>query len=139
MNIEGLMENPSNLFDELDFEDDLPQQVQNDLKQSILSLSYSAPTGSVFLSLRAVENRLREWYEVETSNDIENRTFGQVIGELDDHFESSDRPPILTHLDYLKTRRNEVAHPEKTATIQEAENTLVNVRETISKIHEHIE
>jgi hypothetical protein len=132
------------LFSDEDTWETLPEQARNDLTQSARALSFGAPTGSVFLSLRAVEQRLREWYKIETGRDIEGRTFGEVIGELDDIYdddddEKPDRPSILSHLDSLKERRNEVAHPERSADIQEAESTLFNVRQTIREIQDKLD
>ncbi|MDB2237571.1 hypothetical protein [Halorubrum ezzemoulense] len=135
---ESLLLSPDLMFEDRNLWEELPEQVQEDLAQAIKSLAFGSPTGSVFLSLRAVEDRLREWYEHETDNDIEDRTFGQVIGELDDQYNKSEKPAILAHLNYLKHRRNEVAHPERSPDIREAESTLVNVRETIYEIHNQL-
>lgn len=139
LNISALVENPEILFEKTGTWAELPEQVQDDLEQSARSLAFYSPTGSVFLALRAVEDRLREWYEEETNRDIGDRTFGEVIGELDDQYSEHDRPLILTHLNYLKDKRNKVAHPEQSPTIREAESTLVNVRETILEIHSQLD
>lgn len=139
LNISSLLEDPEILFEDTGVWDELPDQVQEDLSQSARSLAFYSPTGSVFLALRAVEDRLREWYEKETDRAIGDRTFGQVIGELDDQFDESDKPLILTHLNYLKDRRNKVAHPEQSPTVREAESTLINVRETILEIHKQLD
>lgn len=138
LDIPGLLKSPEELFGDERVWEDLPERPKEDLVQSMLSLGVRAPTGSIFLSLRAVEDRLREWYESETGRDIESRTFGQVIGELDDHYDEQDRPKILSHLQYLKEQRNEVAHPDKSPELREAESTLVNVRETIMNIEQQL-
>lgn len=139
MKIDDLVESTEILFEEMNIWDELPEKVKDDLDQSIQCLAFNAPTGSVFLALRAVEDRLREWYEVETGRNIGDRTFGQVIGELDDHYDDSDKPLILTHLNYLKDMRNEVAHPERSPDIREAESTLINVRQTIYQIQDQLD
>lgn len=139
LRITELLESPEMLFGDQQIWDDLPERVQSDLEQSVRSLAFGSPTGSVFIALRAVEDRLGEWYEMETERDIGDRTFGQVISELDDHYDEDEKPPILTHLSYLKDRRNEVAHPDRSPSPREAESTLVSVRETIHNIEEELE
>ena len=71
---------------------------------------------------------------METGNDIEDRTFGQVLTELGDSYSEGSRPSLLSHLDYLRDRRNQVAHPDESPDTQEAISTLIMVRETISNI-----
>lgn len=138
LRIEELIDNPVKLFGGEKEENQLPDQVIEDMTQAIHSLAFGAPTGSVFLSLRAVEDRLRAWYEHDTGRDIERRNFGEVIGEIDDQYAEDEKPDILHHLNYLKAMRNEVAHPDHSPTRREAESTLVNVRETILKIEERL-
>ena len=136
IDIEKSLNDPSMLFRNDSVWTSLPHQTQLDLAESCQTLAVECPTASVFLSLRSVEERLQEWYSTETDRSIEDRTFGQVLSELDDTYDEDSRPPILSHLDYLKDRRNQVAHPEMSPTIQEAESTLVMVRETITNIHQ---
>lgn len=134
IDMEKGLKDPSALFRDSDVWESIPPQTKDDLSEACRTAAMGSSTASVFLSLRSVEERLREWYSVETGRDIEDRTFGQVLGELDDSYDESDRPSLLSHLDYLKDRRNQVAHAEESPGTQEAESTLIMVRETISNI-----
>lgn len=137
-NSKKAMESPEMLFDDKKIWEDLPEDVTRDLSESCRSLAAGCPTSAVFLSLRALEQRLHAWYIEETDNEIEDRTFGQVLGEIDDQYDDDSRPRVLDHLDYLVDRRNEVAHAEETPDQQEAENTLMLTRTTISNINERL-
>ena len=137
IDIVNAMEDPSTLFHDGSMWESLPDQTQNDLTEACQTVAIGCSTASVFLSLRAVEERLGEWYSAETGNDIEDRTFGQVLSELDDSCSEDSRPPLLSHLNYLRDRRNQVAHPDESPDEQEAVSTLIMVRETISNI-QHI-
>lgn len=134
---ERAMENTEELFSDKAVWEKLPQQTKNDLQEACRALAFDCFTSAVIMALRAVEEQLQTWYKEETKRDIEDRTFGQVLSELDDSF-SDDKPPILSHLDYLKDRRNQVAHPERSPGKQEAESTIVMVRETITSIHDKV-
>jgi hypothetical protein len=138
IDVKQAMNNPKEPFHDESVWDDLPPQTQSDLTEACQTLAFECPTSTVFLSLRAVEDRLHEWYKQETGRDIEDRTFGQVLSELDDQYSEDDRPPILSHLDFLKERRNQVAHPERSPDEQEAEDTLIMVRGTITNIQDQI-
>lgn len=132
---EHVMDTPKSLFEDETVWNSLPKSTQADIEESCRNLAFNCSTSAVFMALRAVEDRLQEWYTDKTGNSIADRTFGQVLGELDDQFNQNDRPPILSHLNYLKERRNQVAHPERSPSAQEAESTLIMVRETITDIH----
>lgn len=137
--IKKAMEAPANLFDQRSTWESLPDDVQSDISESCRSLATGCPTASVFLSLRAVEQQLHEWYVQETGNEIKDRTFGQVLGELDDQYNSSSPPRVLDHLNFLVDRRNEVAHAEKSSNTAEAENTLMLTRTTIAYIRQQLD
>jgi hypothetical protein len=63
----------------------------------------------------------------------------QVISELEDHYQdSSDRPVLLSNLDYLKAKRNSVSHPEDDPNKREAERMLYRIEGTISEIYQHM-
>lgn len=136
VNVEKVMNDPSELFHSDSMWESLPDQTQGDLSEACRAVAVNCPTASVFLSLRAVEERLGEWYSEETNNELDKQTFGQVLHELDNQFDDDSRPSLLSHLDYLRERRNQVAHPVESPGSQEAESTLVMVRETISNIQD---
>ncbi|UOO96392.1 hypothetical protein MUK72_06735 [Halococcus dombrowskii] len=138
LNIDRAMKDPSSLFQHEGIWEDLPSQTQDDLAEACRTAAASCPTATVFLCLRAVEERLGTWYVTETDHSIDTETFGQVLSNLDDTYDESSRPSILSHLDYLRDRRNEVAHPTHSPNMQEAVSTLVTVRQTISDIQERL-
>lgn len=79
-------------------------------------------------------------------------SWGSVLDELMEEFgdenkgsdaklmdQLSDLPPVLSNLYYLKDKRNEVSHPEKSPNISEAQRTLIIVVSTIIEIHAEIQ
>jgi hypothetical protein len=97
------------------------------------------------LSLRAVEHCLRKWYEQQ--NETLDAAWGRVLDQLMEEYteddkkndtvltQLSDLPPVLSTLYYLKEKRNEVNHPEKSPSPREARRTLIIVASTITEIH----
>lgn len=135
INIKKLVDSPSAFFDDAIW-DWLDEQPKTDFREACRALAYNSPTASVMLSLRAVEYCLRIWYEYDTGREIEQRTWGQVISELEDLYEDSqNRPPILSNLDYLRERRNAVSHTEDSPSNKEAERMIYHIEGTISEIY----
>lgn len=146
LNIESLVESPKSLFGEKVWQW-LDQKPQADIEESCRALAVECPTASVMLSLRAVEHCLRRWYEQE-NQPLDRGGWGQVLDQLMEEHASeekrndtvltqlSDLPPVLSNLYYLKEKRNEVNHPERSPTIQEARRTLIIVSSTISDIYD---
>lgn len=133
-----IINNPESFFkDEVwDWMDDPPKK---DFKEACQALAFDSPTACVMISLRAVEYNLRIWYEQDTERNIEHRTWGQVVGELEDVYDDvDDRPSVLSNLDYLRERRNAVSHPEDSSTQREAERMLYRVEGTISEIYNQL-
>jgi hypothetical protein len=132
--LEELLSSPKSFFhdDVWEWLDDAPK---NDFQEAIRALAFGSPTACVMLCLRAVEYCLRLWYEDDTEREIENRTWGQVIGELEDVYEDvEDRPAVLSNLDYLRDRRNAVSHPEEHSSQREAERMLLRTEGTITEL-----
>ena len=138
--VEAAMENPKELFDP-EIWDWLPDLPKNDIVEACQCLAVESSTGSMILSLRAVEDCLRHWYVNETDGDTgsEGPGWNGVLENLEDHFgDQSRRPAVLTNLDYLRLKRNQVNHPDKSPSWSEAEATLFIVRDTIREIHEEM-
>ena len=113
---------------------DLPRE---DIAEACRCLAVDSSTASTMLSLRAVEECLRVWYQNEEGEEIESTAWGGVLSELEDIYESKDETPaVLTNLDYLRMKRNEVNHPDVSPRWTEAEATLYIVRNTITEIYE---
>lgn len=137
LDIVELIHNPESFFRPEVWEW-MDQHPRDDFTEACRCLAFDAPTASVMLSLRVVEYCLREWYEFDTDRNIQNRTFGQVLSELEDAYERDDRPHVLSNLDYLKDRRNSVSHPDDSSSRREAERMLYRIEGTISEIYDHI-
>lgn len=132
-----IFRNPESIFKEevWDWLDDHPQQ---DLKHACKSLALDMRTASSFLALRSVEYCLREWFYEHTGEMIEKTAWGGVLRKLEDEYENKDEPPVLSNLDYLREKRNGIAHPDDEPSWDEAEDTLFTVRRTITEIYESV-
>ncbi|SDM50227.1 hypothetical protein SAMN04487949_1877 [Halogranum gelatinilyticum] len=140
-----LLNSPEELFDTYVWSW-LDERPQNDLREACKTIVVDCSTSSVMLSLRAVEHCLRQWYEHQ-NEDLEAGAWGQVLDQLMQEYaeeekkndtvltQLSDLPPVLSNLYYLKEKRNEVSHPERSPSAQEARRTLMIVAATITDIH----
>ncbi|GAI00235.1 unnamed protein product, partial [marine sediment metagenome] len=67
---------------------------------------------------------LKKWYEKKTGKKLGRTTWGQVLEKLNDAFpKQEERPKELLLLDYLRERRNEIAHPEAVSNSVQASTT----------------
>lgn len=147
LEVEGLLNSPEKLFSNEVWRW-LDTGPKSDIREACVTLSVDCPTSSVILSLRALEHCLRVWYNEEMEEELQ-RGWGKVIGQLIDEFLSDsssndvmeqlgELPPVLSNIYYLKEKRNEVNHPEKSPNSQEARRTLMIVAATITDIHREI-
>ncbi|MGN8213964.1 hypothetical protein [Halococcus salifodinae] len=147
LDVDGLLNRPESLFDDTVW-NWLDGSTKADVKEACKTLVIDCPTSSVILSLRALERCLRVWHEEKTENKLEaawGTALGQLISEFQEKTDSndvmeqlSDLPPVLSNLFYLKEKRNEVSHPDKSPTSQEARRSLMIMAATITEIHEEI-
>lgn len=100
---------------------------QEGLDEAASCLLFNNFTSAEFIALRAAESLLRRWYEKRTGNKLEKARWGEVLEELDKQFPKPNRPKELSLLDYLRGRRNEIAHPEAISNEEEATATFLNV------------
>lgn len=136
--VEAAMDKPEMLFLHEVWEW-MPEETQSDIAEACKSLAAGCPTGAMMLSLRALEERLRKWYESEYDEEI-NDTWGQVLKELEEEFgDGRPKPAVLSNLDYLREKRNEIFHPEESASFHESITMLYMVRGTITEIHNELE
>lgn len=134
--VRKLIDAPEDLIEE-DAWTWLDERPKEDIVHACRTLAFDSPTASVMLSLRAVEYCLRIWYEDKKDEEIEVKTWGQLLDELENEYgQGTRRPPVLSNLDYLREKRNEVSHPDESPDWREAEGTLYHVRKTIAEIHE---
>jgi hypothetical protein len=103
----------------------LEQQGLNEATACLLSNTF---TSAEFIAQRTVESVLRRWYEKKTGNRLVRENWGDVLNELNEKYpKKSERPKELSLLDYLRKRRNEIAHPEAISNLEEATATFLNV------------
>jgi len=118
----------------------MDDESKDDLEQALIALAADCPTASVMVSLRAVERQLREWHNERSDEQVDLGPWGHVIGEISDLYDdhTQERPEVLTDLSYMKDRRNEVNHMERSPTAREAEINLRRVQATLESIHEEV-
>ncbi|WP_256394218.1 hypothetical protein [Natronoarchaeum rubrum] len=137
INTRHLVREPDQIFDQ-DCWAWLPADIKSNLTDSMKALAVDIPTASMFLSLRSVEASLRIWYEQETGDEIQYGSWGSVLDRLESEFDQENGPAVLNNLDYLRDKRNDVAHPDIQPDWSHAEDTLFIVRRTITEIHSEI-
>lgn len=136
--VEKAIEHPEKLFSPHVW-NSMPERTKKDIRESCRSLAIQCPTASTFLALRAVEDRLRFWYEEEEGGQIDRGAWGTVLKKMHESYGDEDsKPPVLSNLQFLKSKRNEVSHPDGTPDMAEAETTLQRVRGTIKEIYDQV-
>ena len=106
------------------------------LDEATSSLLFSNFISAEFMALRTAESMLRRWYETKTGKKLGRRTWGQVLEKLNVEFpKKEERPKELLLLDYLRERRNEIAHPEAISDSVQASTTFLNVISLCKSIH----
>jgi len=101
---------------------------QQGLDESASCLLHNNFTSAEFIALRTAESLLRRWYQKKTGNKLERQMWGEILDELNELYpKKAERPKELSLLDYLRGRRNEIAHPEAISNPEEATATFLNV------------
>jgi len=101
---------------------------QQGLNEAASCLLLNIFTCSEFIALRSAESLLRRWYEKKTNNTLEQERWGDILDKLNSAYpKKSERPKELSLLDYLRERRNEIAHPEAISNPEQATSTFLNV------------
>ena len=116
----------------------LNEMEHSDLWESCGCILVGSYTAAEFIALRSAESLLRRWHERKTGVTLERRTWGRVLDALTDSYPEKQRPKELKLLGYLKERRDEVAHPDRSSTSQEAETTLMNVFSLVQSLREFL-
>jgi hypothetical protein len=98
------------------------------LYEATSSLLFANFISTEFMALRTAENLLKNWYEKKTGKKLGKTTWGQVLEQLNEIYpKKAERPKELLLLDYLRERRNEIAHPEAQSNSVSASTTFLNV------------
>lgn len=109
---------------------------QQSLREAVSSLLFSNFISAEFMALRTAESLLKKWYEKKTGKKLMRTTWGQVLDKLNEEFPNErDRPKDLLLLDYLRERRNEIAHPEAMPNSVLASTTFLNVVLICKSLH----
>jgi len=148
MEVEKLLNAPDSLFSKPVW-NWLHERPKSDISEACRSIVVGSTTASVMLSLRAAEHCLRVWHEEKTGESLDaawGRVLEKLIQEyLDDEEDNrslqqqlSDLPTVLSNLYYLKEKRNEVNHPDKSPTASEAMQSLMLVVSTITEIYDEL-
>lgn len=96
----------------------LSQLQKDDLNDGCKCLSLKLWTPSAMITVRAIEEAVRQYYQKETKlNTKEN--FGSILKELS-KFPSSDKI-LIGYLKYIKNIRNKLQHPDARFNQKEAE------------------
>ena len=97
------------------------------LNEATSSLLFNNFTSAEFMALRTAESLLKRWYEKRTNKKLGRTTWGEVLEKVSEEFPREQRPKELLLLDYLRERRNEIAHPEAVSNSMAASTTFLNV------------
>lgn len=97
------------------------------LDETIASLLSNTFTAAEFMALRLAESLLRRWYTQRTGKESGQLKWFGILDELNEEYPKGKRPKELSLLDYLRERRNEIAHPEVISQSYEAVATFFNV------------
>ena len=148
MEVEKLLNSPESLFSQPVW-NWLHERPRSDITEACQTIVVGSTTASVMLSLRAAEHCLRVWHKEKTGESLDaawGRVLEKLIQEyLDDDEDNrslqqqlSDLPTVLSNLYYLKEKRNEVNHPDKSPTASEAMQSLMLVVSTITEIYNEL-
>lgn len=132
LSIENLLKGPTSYLEIPDVEEH--EDVLRDLHEACAGILIGSTTSSEFMSLRAVEGILRKWYSSEVDDKSNYRGWAAAIDDIANSDEGKG-PKELRLLDYLRERRNEVAHPDRHSSKRDAENTFrqsIDVVETLA-------
>jgi len=109
------------------------------LDEACVCILIGGNTASEFMSLRTAESLLRRWYIKKTDKTLNKNTWGYVLEKLTAEYpDEKDRPKEIQFLSYLNKRRNEIAHPERTSTQNDAEVTLLNIIDLIESLKDYL-
>lgn len=109
------------------FEDEM-----EDFQEACVNALVGNHTSAEFMALRGTEGILRKWYEAETDENHEYSDWYSAIEQMTSEQTGSHKN--LKLLDYLRDRRNEVAHPDRHSDKRDAENTLRNAFEVAEEL-----
>jgi len=102
----------------------LAEVARNDFKETTRCFMAAAWTAAAMVALRGAEAVLRQYYEFRTQAKSSRKQWSEIVEELEGAH--ADRT-LLGYLDFIRERRNETQHPEKTYNQRESENIFTVV------------
>lgn len=106
----------------------LPIRDRDDLADASKCLLVGLWTPALMITMRAIESCVRNYYKNTLGKDPlstsgKSMNWGAMITDLKDHNDSDKN--LLKHLDYLRSIRNEVQHPEERINQFDAEQSYL--------------
>lgn len=105
------------------------------LDEAASSLLFNNFVSAEFVALRTAESLLKRWYEKRTDKKLGRTTWGEVLDKLNQEYPKEERTKELHLLDYLRERRNEIAHPGGVSNSVQASTTFFNVISLCKSLH----
>jgi len=136
LSIEKLISGPSAYLDISNLEK--YEHESKDLHQASASMIIGAFTCSEFMSLRAVESILRKWHMNEVDEESQYNGWAAAIDDISEN-DDGKGPKELRLLNYLRERRNEVAHPDRHSSQSDAELTFQQSIDVVEKLVAELE
>ncbi len=118
----------------------IPQIVVQDLNDAIRCLAYGVPTPSVMIALRAMEGMLRHAHQRLSKMDLlepsSQLSWGSLLEQVSKGLARTGIAMLELegYLTYVRTIRNEAAHPERRFSVKEAEDMLIHVQYAMSEL-----
>jgi hypothetical protein len=103
----------------------LVEVARNDFKETTRCFMAAAWTPAAMTALRGAEAVLRQYYEFKTQAKGGEKPWAEIVEELE-KMPNVDKT-LLGYLNFIRERRNETQHPEKTYDQRESENIFTVV------------
>jgi HEPN domain-containing protein len=107
-----------------------------EFREACQALLFGLSTAAGFYFVRLCERALRDLYQKETGRDVEKKTWGTILDELEGYYKGKEKPGVLKLISYLKKLRDQIAHPERLLTQQEAEELYTFTLRVIREVKE---
>lgn len=130
----------------LDKFDNLNRIAEKDIEVGSKCMLNGLYTAAGFMFLRSLEDMTRELLKEETEEEIE-QSWGTAMRNLSSHYEQlgnqerheENLDGLYSALNSLKNLRNDIAHPNKILTRQEAERIFFRVRNASEEISDRLD
>jgi len=103
----------------------LVEVARNDFRETTRCFMAAAWTAAAMTALRGAEAVLRQYYELKTQAKGGEKPWAEIVEELE-KMPDVDKT-LLGYLNFIRERRNETQHPEKTYDQRESENIFTVV------------